>query len=507
MSHVSSTRKKALPPRVWVYATFVLVTSFFTYMYRFNFPTSPFWDEPYHIASAQKYLNGVYFMEQHPPLGKLFIALGEKMVHGNPKNNQFISTDYATTIPGDFDFSGYRLFPSLFAWLTAPVLFFIFLFLTRSSPLAALFSFLYIFDNAQIVHSRGAMIDSTLTFFGMLCVLLFLHLQRKDLRISIKCHCVLSLLFGICFGLAMATKIVALIFVLLIPLILYRLVPDWRKCVLFFLVMSTGFLITYASVWEIHFSLGKRIVPELPDQGYYQATLEEKSILKKHTQGSWSSFDTMLQGALAFIPHYNNGVPRLDLCKMDENGSPSYFWPFGARAINYRWEQADDTHYRYLYLQSNPVAWGLGLLGVVLSVILLSGTVLFPVKEKLRDPFLMMTFLLLYGGYMVAISRITRVMYLYHYFLPLLFSYILCAIVCMNLTRIGSLAITENRRTVAITVLGFLIFGAFQFYRPLTYYEPITDVAFKQRSLVSLWELQCVKCGHSSRLVVPVSSR
>lgn len=496
-------KTKSKKANVWLYAGFVLVTSFFTYMYRYDYPPNPFWDEPYHIVAAQKYLNGVYFMEPHPPLGKLLIALGEKLVHGNERSDQFLKTDYAGNIPDGFNFAGYRLFPSLLAWLTAPILFFIFLFITGSSPLSALLSFLYVFENAEIVHSRGAMVDSTLTFLGMLCVLLFLHLQRKDKSLSIKSHCALSVLFGLSFGLAMATKVLAMIFVLFFPFIIFRLIPDWKKVTLFVLGSVSVMLLAYVSVWQIHFSLGKKVIPELPDNGYYQASNELKAMLNTGKTDDFSSFPVMLRDHLKFGPHYTRGVPRLDLCKEDENGSPSYFWPFGARSINYRWAQENDNEYRYLYLQSNPIAWGIGLLSVVLSFVLLLAPLLFTVKEKLRHHFLLLTFFGLYCSYMFAVSRITRVMYLYHYFTPLLFSFILSALVVINIQRVGRLKVTEDRRTVFMTILALLIFASFQFYRPLTYYEPLTDDAVKKRSVLQLWELTCVRCESLSWIVVP----
>ena len=49
-------------------------------------PSSLFWDENYHIASAERYLQGKFFMEPHPGLGKMFIALGELILH--PNDNQ-----------------------------------------------------------------------------------------------------------------------------------------------------------------------------------------------------------------------------------------------------------------------------------------------------------------------------------------------------------------------------------------------------------------------------------
>ena len=492
--------------QVLLYAGFVLLTSFFTYMYRYDFPASPFWDEPYHIASGQKYLNKVYFMEQHPPLGKLLIALGEKMIHPNEKNDQYITTDYATNIPQGFSFAGYRFFPALFGWLTAVVLFFIFLAITANAPASALLSFLYIFDNAQIVHSRGAMIDSTLSFFGMMCVLLFLHLQRKDAKKSIFVFCVLSGLFGAFFGFTLATKVVGLIFILLVPALCVLLFPQWKRIASFLLCAFVGFAISYLSVWQVHFSLGQKIVPELADQGFYQASAAYKEILLGKDVGAVTSYVVKLKDSLRFVAHYNNGVPRLDLCKADENGSPSYFWPFGARTINYRWEQVSEGVYRYLYLQSNPVGWGFGLLGVVLAVILLLGPVFYTVKEKLRQPMLLLTFLALYISYMIAISQISRVMYLYHYFLPLLFSYILFGLCFHHLQKIGKFVLTNERKIILLTILGFCIFISYQWYRPLSYYEPISDEAFQYRSSVfGFWGLTCVRCEKKNAIVVPFS--
>ena len=209
---------------------------------------------------------------------------------------------------------------------------------------------------------------------------------------------------------------------------------------------------------------------------------------------------------LKYVTHYNNGVPRLDLCKPDENGSPSFLWPFGGRTIDYRWEQSGEGVYRYLYLVPNPVSWALGFIGVILAAFLLLGPVFFTVKERLKHPFLLLTFLGMYAGYMIAISSISRVMYLYHYFLPLSFSFILFSLVVINIQRVGSYVINEDRRILAMTVTGFLIFAAFQFFRPLSYYEPISDSAFKMRAVAPVWELTCVRCQKKSGLVVPVSS-
>ena len=123
------------PWHAWLFLGFVILLSYFTYFHRYWEPQAVFWDENYHIASAQKYLHGIYFMEQHPPLGKLLIALGEKMLHPNEKTDQFIGTDYGTDFAAGFSFAGYRFFSALLAWWTAPVMFLLFAMLRRSDSL------------------------------------------------------------------------------------------------------------------------------------------------------------------------------------------------------------------------------------------------------------------------------------------------------------------------------------------------------------------------------------
>lgn len=485
----------------WLSVGFLLLLSYFTYVHNFWNPPALFWDENYHIASAQKYLNGVYFMEPHPPLGKLMIAAGEALLDFNPEDDQFLGTDYATNPPQGFSFAGYRFFPVMLAWLTAPLVFAIFMIVTRRKHLwALLLSFLYVFDNALIVHSRSAMLESTLMFFSALTLLGFLlALEWKEDRKKFRYA---SVLFGAGFALALATKAFALLFILLVPAMLVALWPRLRQFWRFAWMGGLAFAVCYAAVWHTHFALGSTVNPSLPDAGYYQASEQYKVILQSGRNASPFAFPYMLRDSINFVGHYQQGVPRLDLCKADENGSPWFLWPFGGRTISYRWETPDGNAYRYLYLQSNPVVWFLGVAGVALAGMLLLASVLFPGGVTLRNRYPMLVVFGLYASYMIAISRIDRVMYLYHYFLPLFFSFILFGYAYMELQQIGRLRLDENRKTSGLLALGVLIFLAFQFFRPLSYYEPLTREQFERREWLRIWELNCVNCEKDSPFVV-----
>ncbi len=481
---------------------FLLILSYFSFVHNFWQPAALFWDENYHIASAQKYLHGTYFMEPHPPLGKLVIAAGEYLTHANLQSDQFLGTDYATNPPPGFSFFGYRLFPVLLAWLTTPIIFGIFFLITRKYLWAIMLSFLYVFDNALIVHSRSAMLESTLLFFTSLTILAFmLVLESKDTR---KLFTGYSILFGCAFGAAMATKAFALLFILLVPMLLWVLRKNFRQCWAFLWKATLAFGIVYIGIWHIHFARGSTINPSLPEPsnpGYYQASEEYKAILNAGKNGSVFAIPYMLRDSLNFVGHYEAGVPKLDLAKADENGSPWFLWPFGGRTISYRWETPDGNAYKYLYLQSNPVVWFLGLSGVVLSFALLVASVVFPGAVQLKRRYLITVFLTLYACFLAAVSTIDRVMYLYHYFVPLTFSFILFALVFDEIQQIGAWKLTTDRKSWLLLGLGVLMFVSFQFYRPLTYYEPLTTEQFQRRNLMKVWDMHCVNCERNSPFV------
>jgi dolichyl-phosphate-mannose-protein mannosyltransferase len=481
---------------------FLLILSYFSIVHNFWNPAALFWDENYHIASAQKYLNGIYFMEPHPPLGKLLIALGEKMFHPNALNDQFINTDYGQNIPAGFSFFGYRFFPVILAWLTTPILFLIFRRLTKRNLWAVLLTFFYIFDNAILVHVRSAMLESTLLFFSALMILAFLMLiDSKDDK---KMFGRAAMLLGASFGLVMATKLFGLILVLFAPALLWFLWPRWRQFGRFLALAAPAFLVCYLGVWYVHFAIGSTVNPKLPDSGFYQATPRYQEILKQGMNRSLFAFPIALKNHIDFVPHYQAGVPRLDLAKTDENGSPWFLWPVGARTINYRWETDGSGLYRYLYLVPNPAVWAVSLLAVIFSVAVLIARWFLPMEEhRPHTRRLLVTFLLMYLAYMAAVSRIDRVMYLYHYFLPLMLTFLLIPLVLEEITRFGRWTLTEERKGAIVLILAFFVFAGYQIYRPFTYYEPISDGAVQRRNLLNVWELRCVNCERNSPFVVP----
>jgi len=484
------------------YSVIVLAVSYFTYFKNYDYPPSVFWDENYHIASAQKYLTGVMFMEAHPPLGKLFVALGEYLIHPNDniaksELHKFTQTDYIKDFPAGYSFAGVRFFSALFAWLSAIVFFYILYFVSKNPHTSLLFSSLYIFENALITHSRAAMLEGSHLFFILLAILYFVYLAQKPSRKTLLNYFVL----GILTGLAVSVKATGAITAFLFPFLFFldykhqgstlmskRVLDISKKLIVKGLFFAAGSSAIFSLIWYVHFSLGKFAA----DGKFYKASEEYKEIMSKGLTSDPKYFPTMMKDNLAYMANYNKGVPKLDVCKPDENGSYPLAWLVGDKSINYRWEKSGDG-VRYMYLQVNPITWFLGLAGIILSLILIIGRVFFktPVKNKNLFYFIT-TFAALYVIYMAIMLRIERVMYLYHYFIPLIFSFILAFLV-FNYIFEDKIAAKSKKLYISLIIMAVIIAGTYKFFSPLSYYQPLTTEQFEKRIWFDFWKLKPIE--------------
>ena len=484
------------------YTAIILIVSYFTYFKNYDYPPSVFWDENYHISSAQKYLTGVMFMEAHPPLGKLFVALGEYLIHPNDniaksELHKFTQTDYVKDFPAEYSFKGVRFFSALFAWFSAIIFFYVLYFVSKNPHTSLLFSSLYIFENALITHSRSAMLEGSHLFFILLAVLYFVYLVQKPSRKTLLNYFVLGILAGLAISVKATGAITAFLFPFLFfldwkyqgsTLILKRVFDISKKMITRGLFFAVGSATIFSLIWYVHFSLGKFAA----DGKFYKASEEYKEVMASGLTSDPKYFPTMLKDNFAYMANYNKGVPKLDVCKPDENGSYPLAWLVGGKSINYRWEKSGDG-FKYMYLQVNPIIWFLGLTGIILSLILIIGRVVFknPVKNK-NLFYLITTFSALYVIYMAIMLRIERVMYLYHYFIPLLFSFILTFLV-FNCIFEEKIANKSKKLYLGLIIMVIIIAGTYKFFSPLSYYQPLTTEQFKQRIWFDFWKLKPIE--------------
>jgi dolichyl-phosphate-mannose--protein O-mannosyl transferase len=501
--------KPAVPqrPTLFLYGLLVLTVAFFTYFRHYDQPADLFWDENYHIASAQKYLDRVMFMEPHPPLGKMFIALGEHLFKPNRglDRSSFLTTDYVKNVPRGYSFRGVRFFPTLFATLSGVVFFFILFAISKNAIISLLFSSLYLFENAFIVHSRGAMLEGVQMFFTLLSLWYFLVLLDKS-RVVARHY----LLLGLLVGLNVSVKLNGLLLLWLFPALFFfrrrlglilkagrdfvlngetgEFLPVLKDLVfqgLTFVLAAGGVLL---GSYYLHYRLGQKAIPGR----YYQASDGYRRVIDSGAAGSLAGFPVALRDNLRFIPYFEKGVPKYDVCKKGENGSLPFTWPFGNKSINYRWEKSGGGAVKYLYLQGNPLIWFSGLIGLLLAVSLVVSRVFFGLKVSDRRLFfLIKTFLFLYVVYMYAVARLRRVLYLYHYFIPLTIS-LLLAFTIFNYLFGERIKRRDRRLLLGVGVFAAAVILVYAFFAPLTYYRPLTTAQFQARQWFTFWKLEPV---------------
>jgi len=195
----------------------------------------------------------------------------------------------------------------------------------------------------------------------------------------------------------------------------------------------------------------------------------------------------MLNDNIRYIVSYEEAVPKLDLNKLGENGSPIWTWPVGGKSINYRWVDDNAGKKKILTLQGNPSIWLLGLSAILASVGLIVARIVGRIVFPPRLFRLTAVFTTLYFCYMAAMALVPRVLYLYHYFIPFLFSLVLFAV---HLTAL--LEAHPGRRKIIYTtasVGAVMVLFCFLYFSPLSYSIPLSKTEFFQRAWLSLWSL------------------
>lgn len=497
-------KDRFLENRVTIYALLILAIAALTYFRGYEIPDKVFWDENYHIASSQKYIDGVMYMEPHPPLGKLLIALGEVMLDVNSQidKSSFVKTDYikGSDFPKEYSFKGVRFFPTLFAMLSAIVLFKILYNLTNRAEISLIFTSLYLFENALIIHSRAAMLDSTQIFLVLLGVLYLTHMLIIKNRVLLRDYAIL----GIFSGLAIAVKLNSMIVLLLFVFLYFyenrsRVVEPFlnlsyllKRLILSATISVVSIAVVFIGVMYIHVNLGDKIVVKS-----YKASAEYKEILKNDLpRYTPQNAYIMIRDNLKYMSTYHEGVPKLDLCKPGENGSLAVGWPLGIKSINYRWDKnvVDGVPFvKYHQLQGNPIVWFSVFLGIVFSFVLIVAALIFktPIKDKRLFAWIFL-FNALYFSYFITILQIDRVMYLYHYFLAFVFGIINLALI---FSYIFKEEIDKNCKFLFLNLSIFVLLVIFCFYHfsPFTYNIALTPFEFELRNWFDFWQLNVVR--------------
>ncbi|KAJ3050811.1 hypothetical protein HK097_008188 [Rhizophlyctis rosea] len=232
-------------------------------LYKITNPAEVVFDEVHFGGFASKYINGKFFMDVHPPLGKLLIA-ASGVFAGFDGSFDFkgIGSDYlGPKVP----YVAMRFFPGLFGVLLVPIAFLTMKNLGYSKPSAILAALLVTFENGLVTQSRLILLDSFLVFFtGLTAMMWSEFLTYQDDPFSLGWFNSLALT-GVALGLTLSVKWVGLFLVALIGLStiqnLWKLLGDTRNSLTtiarHFIVRAICLIVipmaVYMAMFQVHF--------------------------------------------------------------------------------------------------------------------------------------------------------------------------------------------------------------------------------------------------------------
>lgn len=382
---------------------------------RLGTPQAPIWDETYYLTTTARYHQGITHYSTHPPLGTMLIAVGDMASGRNAQAdwprigaNKAIP---AEAMPSGFDYSGPRLAPALFGMVAAVLFTALMLQLTGSVPAAGLLSLLVLADTALLVQFRSAQLDAFQLSFVLAALLAAVRAFRRQGLAS-------YFLFGLFVALAALVRANALMLGAIVPVLLWPLLRarKWKSVALHCLAGALGGLLAGTLVMTAWMNLSKLPPNPTTPAGRQDKTFEPPARVHTYETSEWDWSDALdaSDSIRRYMAHDLAITPP-----SDANGSHPWQWLLGKGMILYRANRTSGTLLS-IGLVPNLAAWLISLLGLL--------TCLLPGRLK-QEP---LRAVLLAGwlGNMAALQWLDsqRVLYSYHYFIPLLLGHALAAL-------------------------------------------------------------------------------
>ncbi len=438
----------ASPRHFWFHEKNLLLSLLFVLGVLLHFvglthPATVVFDEVHFGKYVSAYCcTGEYFFDIHPPHAKLIIA-------GVAKTLGFKGKETFEHIGGPYEPGSafaIRFGPALVGVLIPILVFVLLLQFGASLGTAFLGGLFFVFDNALLVQTRVLALDGFLIFFTLASLSVFLFaMGRPDARERLGCFAV----SGALASLAASTKLTGLVAPGLLSLMAivdlarsfsWTRLKEWTIAGIAFL--SAG-LIMYFGGWYVHFAL----LP-LPGPGDIWG----------HPSGHfWTDF-VQLQTTM-FQANAGLGATHHD-------ASPGWSWPLMLTPLFY-WSQGQDA----LYFLGNPVVWwGMSLLFLVAVVVgLLSRVSDLPfISFRGAHPRLYWIPLVGYAAAFLPLAvAVSRVLFLYHYLTPLIFSALFVFLWLNGIGFIRDGGIRQQRLSYFLVIVALLI--GFLVISPVTF--------------------------------------
>ena len=181
MIEASSERSRV----VWLWGAAIFIISLAIFLTGVQSPRDIYFDETWYVPTARAFLKtGEVMHQEHPPLGKLLIALSMSLFGDNPL--------------------GWRALSALFGAITVFAIWLWTLALTRDARASLFAALVSLADAILFVQARIAMLDIFLMAFSMLSMAFF-TLSMKERERPDRAFAY-ALAMGVCLGLAGACK-------------------------------------------------------------------------------------------------------------------------------------------------------------------------------------------------------------------------------------------------------------------------------------------------------------
>lgn len=417
-------------------------------------PNQVVFDEVHYGKAVNGYFSGKYFFTGHPPLGPELIALGARL--GGYKDIGFSFDHIGQPFPNS-SFISLRIMPALSGALLPLVIYFFLLTLGLPAISAFAGGLLLTFDNALIVESHYAFITSFVIFFGFLGLTFFIKARQKNYS------WLLVLLTGIFLGLSLGAEWTAAGFFLFVGLLFLKdffiiffswcpkISPEkFKKQLVALAIIASAVFLTYFTVFQIHFSL-------LPKSGTGDAFMSQRFL-----QGKLNPFEKFIE--LNLTSYQTN---LIGIKSTHPYSSKWYTWPLMNRTIFY-WSGNNEK----IYLLGNPLLWWGSTIAVIIFILL------FLKNAWWKDS----TAFLLLLGYISTYAPfipVPRILFLYHYFAPLVFA-VMILIFLIN-------KLPYRYKIVLLFLYALIVFVHFLYFSPLTYGLKINDSQYQQRVWLETW--------------------
>jgi dolichyl-phosphate-mannose-protein mannosyltransferase len=440
-----------------------LVTRFWTLFT----PNAVVFDEVYFKAFAAHYLDGHYYFDIHPPLGKLMLGGLASLLHLAP----------AAMLDGTA--VSLRVLPALAGALLVPLMWGILRRLGASRAFAFLGAFMVLFDNAILVESRFILMDSMLLLTGLGAVYLYLVARDSHARL----RWLWLALAAASAGMSASIKWTGLSSLAIIGLLWLwdqpHITASWLRRISEAAVLLIIPVALYIGVFYVHFQL----LPRSGDGDAFMSAKFQSTLIDSPTYNPavHMSFTDKFLELNREMYHANQ-----TLTATHPYGSRWYTWPLELRPIYYwQGDTLDNGRQGNIYLLGNPaVWWGLwiAILGGLAYVWVAA------VKLRPRTKLALSLAATAYLINLIPFMAVARVMFLYHYFFSLSFSIIFAVMLWNDLAtdKHGRQFINMRSKRLYALVLGIVLL-AFLFFSPISYGHPLSPSGLQARMWLQSW--------------------